>query len=342
MGYAGAVIGAGFASGQEILQFFVGYGSEGFKGCILAGILFAVLGAMLLYLAHKNKVSNYKDALKTLLGDSFGNITDILLSIFLFLGISTMLSAAGAVFYEHLFLPKTLGVGCAYFSVIFLLLKGKQGLISTYNYLVPLKIAFLITIGLLGAFSHRELNHEIAVFLWSNSRDAWIISSIIYVAYNFALATVVLIEYQSISSQTDGITGAFLGGLVLGVMLIISYLALNNFMPVVMHYQVPMLYVTGNIAGLAKPIYTLVLWIGILTTAIANAYGFAARVTAATGLNYKLILVVIMTLAIPLALQSFSALVSKIYPVLGVIGLIIIFAVFINIFRGALSPDLEK
>jgi uncharacterized membrane protein YkvI len=65
-------------------------------------------------------------------------------------------------------------------------------------------------------------------------------------------------------------------------------------------------------------------------------------VTAATGLNYKLILVVIMTLAIPLALQSFSALVSKIYPVLGVIGLIIIFAVFINIFRGALSPGLEK
>jgi len=333
MGYAGAVIGAGFASGQEILQFFVSHGNQGLQGCILAGCLFAVLGAGLLYLAHKSKVSNYKDALQTLLGDTWGNIIDILLSIFLFLGISTMLSAAGAVFYEHLFLPKSLGIACAYFSIIFFLLKGKQGMISTYNYLVPLKIAFLILVGLWGALFHGKIDHDLAAFLWSNSREAWLISSIIYVAYNFALAAVVLVEYQSISSQADGISGAFCGGLVLGIMLIISYLALNNFMPMVMHYQVPMLYVTSNMAALIKPIYTLVLWIGILTTAVANAYGFATRVTAATGLNYKFILICIMTLAVPLAGQNFAVLVNKIYPVLGLIGLLIILGIIINLLR---------
>lgn len=41
-GYLGAVIGAGFASGQEIVQFFVVYGGSGIKGCILAGTFFAV------------------------------------------------------------------------------------------------------------------------------------------------------------------------------------------------------------------------------------------------------------------------------------------------------------
>ncbi|MGS0745618.1 hypothetical protein ACU70A_06670 [Syntrophomonas erecta subsp. sporosyntropha] len=32
MGYLGAVVGAGFASGQEIVQFFVTYGALGWRG----------------------------------------------------------------------------------------------------------------------------------------------------------------------------------------------------------------------------------------------------------------------------------------------------------------------
>ena len=44
MGYLGAVIGAGFASGQEIMQFFVNYGSCGLTGALTATFLFALMG----------------------------------------------------------------------------------------------------------------------------------------------------------------------------------------------------------------------------------------------------------------------------------------------------------
>lgn len=42
--YAGTVIGAGFASGQELLQFFASYGWFGLLGVCVATILFTVFG----------------------------------------------------------------------------------------------------------------------------------------------------------------------------------------------------------------------------------------------------------------------------------------------------------
>lgn len=51
--YVGTVIGAGFASGQEILQFFIDYGYKGILGNVLAGILFIYLGFVVIYISSK-------------------------------------------------------------------------------------------------------------------------------------------------------------------------------------------------------------------------------------------------------------------------------------------------
>jgi uncharacterized membrane protein YkvI len=329
MGYLGAVIGAGFASGQEIVQFFVTYGSYGIKGAILAMLLFSVCGGLLLYLAHNKKVSNYQDMLTYLLGHKLGRIVDFMLAIFLFLGISTMLSASGAVFYEHLFLSKNLGVFLAYTLIVLVLVAGKKGLIVSYNILVPVKIVLLLTISGYAAF-YIEGNclDTYDYSLRIEEYRYWIIASILYVAYNLALAMVVLTEYQTICNRGNGMVGATLGGLFLGVLVIINYLSLSKFLPTVLHYEVPMLYVAGQINLTAKHVYTLVLWLGIITTAIANAYGFAQRFSRFTGLGYGICLVVCMTMALPLSMQSFSSLVSKIYPVFGLLGVSIIGSLF--------------
>lgn len=327
MGYLGAVIGAGFASGQEIMQFFVAYGLFGVNGCIIATVLFALCGGMLLYLAHCWKVSNYQEMLAHMMGKQAGSLVDFLLAIFLFLGISTMLSASGAVFYEHLYLPKNLGIFLAYIIVAAFLLTGKQGLITSYNLLVPIKIVLLLLISGYAAFFVEGQSMQIyTTFVSPNETRFWLLSSLLYVAYNFSLAMVVLSEYQILGNRGDGITGAVWGGLILGSLVLINYLALCKFLPVVTHYQVPMLYVAGKISLLGKYVYTLVLWIGILTTAIANAYGFSQRFADFTGLNYRICLILCMTLALPVSTRSFSSLVSKIYPIFGILGIVIIMA----------------
>jgi uncharacterized membrane protein YkvI len=328
MGYLGAVIGAGFASGQEIMQFFVNYGSFGLTGALAATLLFAIMGGLLLYLSHRFNVSNYQDLLSKIVGQRLSPVIDILLAIFLFLGISTMFSASGAVFYEHLYLPKKLGIFTAYLVVVAFLLAGRQGMIFSYNLLVPIKLILLLVISAYAAlFVDGSQVEAYTVYMGDGVRQLWGVSALLYVAYNFALAMVVLTEYQSVGQRRDGIIGAVWGGVLLGLLVVLNYLALSRFLPIVTHYQIPMLFVAGQISITAKYVYTVVLWIGILTTAIANAYGFAQRIAKFSGLSYGLCLTLCSTLALPLSMQSFSVLVGRIYPIFGVLGLVILIAI---------------
>lgn len=338
MGFLGAVIGAGFASGQEIVQFFVVYGDNGSRGAILAMLLFTCCGGLLLHLAHREGISNYQELLFYLMGPRWGKAVDLALAGFLFLGISTMLSASGAVFYEHLYLPKNAGILTAYLLVVILLATGKRGLIRSYNLLVPAKVILLTAISAWAVLMAKgEPTQATAMINCPADPRFWALSSVLYVAYNFALAMVVLTEYQTVTERSAGIRGAMGGGLVLGLLVVLNYLALVRYLPDVFHYQVPMLYVAGNISLQAKHVYTLVLWMGILTTAIANAYGFAQRFSSMTGLAYGPCLALCMTLALPVASQSFAGLVGRIYPLFGILGVVIIVALIGKVFSKLLQ-----
>ncbi len=318
-------MGAGFASGQEIVQFFVIYGIDGRKGCILAMLLFALCGGLLMYMAHRHATGSYQDMLHELMGEKASKIVDLLMAVFLFLGLSMMLSASGAVFYEHLYLPKEFGILSTSVLVAIFLFTGKKGLIKSYNILVPAKLVLLLIITGYAALVVEGVQVEAyTVFLCPQEKSWWLLSSVLYVAYNFALAMVVLTEYQSIGSRRDGIWGAIWGGSLLGVLILFNYMALCKFLPVILHYEVPMLYIAGFISPGTKVVYTIVLWVGILTTAIANTYGFAQRFSSFTSMNYSLSLFITIALALPISLQSFSALVSKVYPLFGLLGIIIL------------------
>ena len=49
--YTAVILGAGFASGKEILTFFINYGYKGFYGIILSGIIFSITGFCTLKIA---------------------------------------------------------------------------------------------------------------------------------------------------------------------------------------------------------------------------------------------------------------------------------------------------
>lgn len=324
--YLGAVIGAGFASGQEVVQFFVSYGEGGLWGAVFATLLFGMSGALLLHRAHYLGISRYQALFSTIMGRRLSQVVDAGLGLFLFLGIATMFSASGAVFHEHLYLPKHGGIIAAYLVVGAFLLWGRQGLVFSYNILVPVKIVLLLVIAGWAAFgppSPVDGSSAVLNYVYPES-GYWIISSVLYVAYNFSLALVVLTEYQSIGNREDSIKGAWWGGSLLGMLVLLTYLALSKHLPVVFHYEVPMLYVAGLVSITAKHVYTLVLWMGIITTAIANTYGFAQRISGFTGLNYRLCLILSMTMALPLSMKSFSQLVGHIYPLFGLLGVLIL------------------
>src|SRR5699024_12687096 len=55
--YIGAIIGAGYASGQEILQFFGSYGWIGIVGSIITVGIYPILGYYIVLLGEKDRKS---------------------------------------------------------------------------------------------------------------------------------------------------------------------------------------------------------------------------------------------------------------------------------------------
>ena len=63
----GTVIGAGFASGQEVYLFFGKYGNIGIAGLFLSCAFFALVIFKTMQFVTKEKISNYQEFLNKLL-----------------------------------------------------------------------------------------------------------------------------------------------------------------------------------------------------------------------------------------------------------------------------------
>ena len=55
----GALVGAGFASGQEIYSFFYLYGKNGIYGILIMSVLIGILIYKSLKIIFKNEIYNY-------------------------------------------------------------------------------------------------------------------------------------------------------------------------------------------------------------------------------------------------------------------------------------------
>ena len=136
--YIGAVIGAGFASGQEMIQFFTKYGIHGIYGLVIAGILHGIVGAIILEVVYEKKWDNYDVLIKTLTGEMLGSILKWVVNLFLFVCFSAMIAGAGAVLNQQFGISPYVGsllmMGCSMLTF----LSGSKGFVRVNSILVPI------------------------------------------------------------------------------------------------------------------------------------------------------------------------------------------------------------
>ena len=98
--YMGTVIGAGFATGQEIMSFFTVYGKQGLLGIALASALFFLLGYLVLLQSIRKQSQCLRDILLPLAGERLTLAFELMADVFCLAGYCIMLSGCGAVLEE--------------------------------------------------------------------------------------------------------------------------------------------------------------------------------------------------------------------------------------------------
>lgn len=304
--YVGAVVGAGFASGQETLVFFTIHGRQGILGLMLAGVLFALFGMVILRLARVTGSESYTELLESLLGRTLGATASITFSLFLMAGLAVMLSGSRTVAEEHMGLPGWFGLGLCLASVCIALARQNQGVLDLNGILVPLLLAIML-VACLPAFSTPE-----PVLVPPGKTPRWILSTLLYFSYNAIIAMAVLVPL----SREAPIWAGALGGIVLGSTGLYLGLALMN-SPFALEQEVPMVHLALRTHPFMGWAYGIALWAAMTTTAIATAYALSSRLSASTGLPLPIAAASVLLVALPLGTLRFSHLVASLYPFWG-------------------------
>lgn len=322
--YAGTIMGAGFASGQELTQFFVVYGSMGLVGLLITGFLFCWLGIQILEISHRIKATSYHQILYYVCGKRMGLLLDIMTTLFLFGVLTIMLAGAGTVFTNSFSLPYSLGLGIMAVSLIITTLFGMEGITTANVIVTPVLIITIIIIGL-SSLSHHQLSLAV-IDLPPQATDMpaphWLIASLLYFSYNLVMSATVLAPLGScIVDRPARILGSIAGGLILLMVAGLVTIVVMIHYPNSLNHEIPMLYVTVAQHPLYHAAYLFIFAAAIYTTGLACLYGCATKLTAATGLSTKISLLLLTALSLACSHVGFADLIGIIFPFFGYITL---------------------
>lgn len=319
--YIGTIVGAGFATGREIMQFFTQYGYWATLTIILATGLFIWLGTKIMAISRRIQAKSFEDLNKHLFGERSGGWISLFMFVIL-LGVnSIMLAGAGSVFMEHLNLSYQTGLFVTMIGTYFILRKGIQSIMTMNSFVVPMMLTLSIVI-----ISQTIHSPSSTRFLTLTSdhplASAWM-APLLYTAFNLVMAMPVLVP---LGSQTDSQRavkwGGILGGTGVGFMLMAAHFAMSAEMPGISQYEIPMGSIANQLGLTVQIIYLLLIFLEIFSTFVANIYGITLLVQQRTSLSPKVITLGIMLFCYVFSQFGFSSLLSLLYPLFGALCLL--------------------
>lgn len=325
--FIGIIVGAGFASGQEILQYFTSFGYVGTIGAIVSTALFAYVGMMLVTIGSRLKTTNHKDAIFELSGKYIGRVVDYVI-IFTLFGVGVvMIAGAGSLLNQQFGLPTFVGS-----LIIVVLIAGSvmlnvQQVVAVIGSITPFLVLFILMVGLYSLFtiglSFNEL--EPLALKQESALPNWLFAAVNYVSFNTAVgAAMSLVMGGAEEDPKVAARGGLIGGLGLGILIVISHLAIFSKVDVVAGYELPMLKIVDTISPILAIVMTFVMFGMIFNTGVSMFYAFTSRFIKINTKKANIFVSVTLVIGFIASFVGFTGLVSFFYPLIGTLGLVLI------------------
>ncbi|GGD56005.1 YkvI family membrane protein [Paenibacillus nasutitermitis] len=318
--YMGTIVGAGFATGQEILQFFTRFGYLGAVTILLSTIIFIWLGAKMMLIASDIKAKSYEDVNKQLFGKRFGRWVSHFMLVVL-LGVNAvMLAGAGTIFTENWNISYQTGLLITLVGCFFLVRKGMSAILTINSIVVPLMLIFTLiivvdTLNTPGASRWLILSSDYSpIAVWA--------SPLLYAAFNLSMSQAVLVPLGAqVRDRKIIIGGAWAGGIGIGFMLIAGHMALSLYMPGIQQFAIPMGGIARELGHGLQWIYIILIFAEIFTTLVADIYGLTLQLRERLNMSHTRITLIVLAICYAASQIGFGPLLSTLYPLFGLISL---------------------
>lgn len=322
----GALIGAGFASGQEIFSFFYIYGKNGIYGILIMSILIGIFIYKSLKIIYQKQVYNYNDFLNLFIKNTkIRNVILWIVNVLLLVSFYIMVAGFGAYFEQEIGINRIIGSIVLNLLCVIVFFSNIKGVLKASNLIVPFLIFFIFFIGIKNIVQIRTID-------FYQMKNNWILSMLIYNSYNFILLMPVLISLKKQITKEKNIKKVSI--LVTIIILILSinifFLLLNANIKEIENQEMPIVYIISNYFNKYKKIYAFIVLASIFTTAISVGIGFLKNISKNSNSYPQFVLFMCIT-SLLMSNIGFSKLLNFIYPVFGYIGILqIVIIFFIN------------
>lgn len=313
----GTLIGAGFASGQEMYLFFYRYGTNGIFGLVLCSVLIGLVIYKTFSIIYNKKITKYEEFINEIFHSKLiSNLSNIIVNAFLLITFYIMISGFGAYFEQQFKINSIIGSVILGGISFLVLLKDIDGVKRVNSVIVPLLILVILLIGLLNVGTPHYLNANL------NNDFHWIIQAIVYCSYNMILVIPVLVSIgKFIKSKRQIIVISIISGIIILVLALCIFFILANEKVDYSKIEMPAVYVINNSFSNFTGIYGIIILLSIFSTAISIGISFLRNITKDKN-SFPQIVTILCISGIIISNFGFSNLVKILFPLFGYLGIV--------------------
>lgn len=355
---AGAVIaftiGSGFATGQEIIQYFTAYGTKSLLVIAVFAVAFLYYNFNFAKAGAEQKFERGNDVYKYFCGKYVGTFCDYYSTIFCYMSFWVMIGGAASTLHQEYGLPQWVGAVILTVLTILTVVGGLNSLVDAIGIVGPIIVVLCIGIGLITCISDggniatgleiiKEGAYEGAAAgeTIKNAGANWLISGLSYAGFVllwFASFTAALGAKNKKKDLNYGIIGGTVAVCVAIALVSFAQIAnintpMANGEAYVWNADIPNLILAMEIWKPFSAIFAIVVFAGIYTTAVPLLYNPAARFAKEGTSQFKILTIVLGIIGLIVGLfLPFRVLVNVIYVLNGYVGaVLILFMIWKNI-----------
>jgi uncharacterized membrane protein YkvI len=266
--FKAVVIGGGYATGRELVEFFFASGPwGGLFALALVAVIWSTVCAMTFLVARALGSYDYRSFFQGLLGPAW-RLFDLAYLLLMLLVLSVLAAAAGEIFGTTFNLPPILGTIGLMTAIIAITGYGRQAVEQFFKYasLFLYSVYALCVLLVFTRFGDR-IGDALALGV---SPEGWASSGVTYASYNLVAAIVILPVIRHMTSQRDALVAGLLCGPLAAVPAFLFFLCLLAFYPEVGGAALPS---ETMLAALGIPLFHITFQIMILIALLETGTG---------------------------------------------------------------------
>lgn len=335
-------IGSGFASGQELLQYFTAYGYES----ILVGIVFLTIFIYSNYCfaiaGHREKFTKGSQVFNYYCGPYLGKVFDYFSVLFCYMSFIVMVAGAASTLQQQYGIPLALGgviltvLACT--TVVF----GLNSIVNIISKIGPVLVTVALLIGLYSFFTAlaggdivkgAELVSSGEVKVMKASTN-WFMAGASYGGFCLLWFAGFMAQLGSENDMKELMIGQAMSGTFnITACVILGFALLGNIANVAA-LQIPNLYLATKIWPPISYGFALIIFAAIYTTACPLLWTASSRFTAEGSPSFKIFTAALAAVGCVVALTiPFNILLNYIYVINGYGGFLLLILMFIKDMR---------